>query len=163
MSFRYIVAFAFCFSMTTAAFGQQTGEVVKEETVQSQDASGNLAVSQRTVTHESTVNGSNQIVTETYSSFVPGVALEYDGPLELAQRVRVTNTPTVDGGRQTITETEARVPAVTNVVMQLVSREVETVRQIEPGVWETERQTFGLDGNGRLVLATDEKETAVER
>ena len=104
MSFRYIAAFAFCFSLTAAAFGQQTGEVVKEETVQSQDANGNLAVSQRTVTHESTVNGSNQIVTETYSSFVPGVALEYDGPLELAQRVRVTNTPTVDGGRQTITE-----------------------------------------------------------
>jgi hypothetical protein len=91
------------------------------------------------------------------------VALDLDGPLELAQRVRVTTTPMTNGGRQTIMETEERVPAVTNVVMQLVAREVGTVRQIAPGVWETQRQTFGLDGNGRLVLVGEEKETAVEK
>ena len=163
MSFRYIAAFALWFSLTTAAFGQQSSEVVKEESVPSLDGYGKLAVSQRTVTRESTVNGSNQVVTETYSSFIPGVALELGGPLELAQRVRVTTTPMTNGGRQTITETEARVPAVTNVVMQLVAKEVETVRQIAPGVWETQRQTFDLDGNGRFVLVIDERETAVEK
>ncbi len=163
MSFRYIAAFALWFSLTTAAFGQQTSEVVKEETVRSLGGNGKLAVGQRTVTRESTANGSNQVVTETYSSFIPGVALEFDGPLELAQRIRITTTPMTNGGRQTITETEARVPAVTNIVMQLVARKVETVRQIAPGVWETQRQTFGLDGNGRLVLIIDEKETAVEK
>jgi hypothetical protein len=163
MSFRYIAAFALWFSLTTVAFGQQTSEVVKEETLRSLDGNGKLAVSQRTVTRESTANGSNQVTTETYSSFIPGVALEFDGPLELAQRIRVTTIPMTNGGRQTITETEERVPAVTNIVMQLVAREVETVRQIAPGVWETQRQTFGLDGNGRLMLIIDERETAVEK
>ena len=89
MSFRYIVALTLWFSLTTAGFSQQTSEVVKEETVRSLDGSGKLAVGQRTVTRESTANGSNQVVTETYSSFIPGVALEFDGPLELAQRMRV--------------------------------------------------------------------------
>ena len=163
MSFRYIAAFALWFSLTAAAFGQQTSEVVKEETVRSPDGNGKLRVGQRTVTRESNANGSNQVVTETYSSFIPGVALEADGPLELAQRIRITTTPMPNGGRQTITETEARVPAVTNIVMQLVSKEVETVRQIAPGVWETQRQTFGLDGNSRLVLILDEKATEVEK
>ena len=162
MSFRYIAAFALWFSLTTVAFGQQS-EGVKEETLRSVDASGKLAVSQRMVTRESIVNGSSQVITETYSSFIPGVALELDGPLELAQRIRITTTPIMNGGRQTITETEARVPAVTNIVMQLVARRVETVRQIAPGVWETQRQTFALDGNGRLMLIVEEKETAVEK
>jgi hypothetical protein len=163
MSFRYIAAFALWFSLTPVAFGQQTSEGVKEETLRSVDANGKLAVSQRMVTRESIVNGSSQVITETYSSFIPGVALELDGPLELAQRIRVTTTPITNGGRQTITETEARVPAVTNIVMQLVARRVETVRQIAPGVWETQRQTFALDGNGRLMLVIEEKETAVEK
>jgi hypothetical protein len=162
MSFRYIAAFTLWFSLTTVTFAQQTNEVVKEETLRSLDGNGKLAVSQRIVRRESTANGSSQVLTETYSSFIPGVALELDGPLELAQRIRVTTTPITNGGRQTITETEARVPAVTNVVMQLVARKVETVRQIAPGVWETQRQTFSLDGNGRLMLIIEEKETAVE-
>src|SRR5262245_20083921 len=105
MSFRYVAVFALWFSLPTATFGQQTSEVVQEGTVRSLDANGKLAVGQRTVTRESTANGSNQIVTETYSSFIPGVALEIDAPLQLAQRVQVTTTPMPNGGQQTITET----------------------------------------------------------
>src|SRR5262249_20362915 len=122
MSFRYLAVFALWFSLPTATFGQQTSEIVKEQTVQSLDANGKLAPGQRTVTREPTANGSKQIMTETYSSFVPGVASELDGPLVLTQRVRVTTTPMTNGGSQTITETELRVPAVTDVVMQLVER-----------------------------------------
>jgi hypothetical protein len=163
MSYRYIAALALWFSLTAVASGQRTSDVLKEEAVPSLNGNGKLAVSQRTVTHESTSNGSKQVVTETYSSFIPGVALDFDGPLQLAQRVRMTTTPIANGGRQTITETETRVPAVTDVVMQLVARKVETVRQIAPGVWQTQRQTFALDGNGRWVLTIDEKETAVDK
>ena len=159
---RYIAVLAVWFSLTTAAFGKQTGEVVKEEAVRTRDADGRLSVSQRTITRQP-ANGSTQVVTETYSSFVPGVALEFDGPLELTQRTRVTTTRLTNGGRQTITETEARVPGVTETVMQLVARKVETVRQIAPGVWEMQRQTFSLDGNDRLVLVRDEKETGEEK
>ena len=163
MSFRYIATFALWFSLTAAAFGQQPNEIVKEEMAPNPDGDGKLALIQRTVTRESTANGSNRVVTETYSSFIPGVALGPGSPLELAERISVTTTPMMNGDSQTITETEERVPFETSVVMQLVARKVETVRQIAPGVWETQRQTFGLDGNGRLALIFDEKETAEEK
>jgi hypothetical protein len=64
----------------------------------------------------------------------------------------------VNGSSQTISETEARVPGVANGPLQVIARSVETVRQIRPDLQETQRQTFGLDGNGRLVLIKDEKE-----
>ena len=162
MSFRYIAAFVLWSALTPAAFGQQTSEVVKEETVRSVDGNGKIAGGQKTVTRESTTNGSHQVVTETYSSNIPGVALDFDS-LELAERTRVTTTPMTNGGRQTITEIEARVPLETRIMMQLTAREVETVRQIAPGVWETQRQTFRLDNYGRLALIMDEKETAIEK
>jgi hypothetical protein len=161
MSFRYVVALALWFSLEIPAFSQQTSDVVKEETFRSLDANGKLTVSERTVSHESIANGSTDVVTEIYSSFVPGVALEFGGPLELTRRIHVTTTPMTDGGRLTITEIEERVPAVTSTKMHVVGRTVETVRRIAPEVWETRRQSFGLDGNGRLMLVGDE--TAVEK
>jgi len=163
MSFRYVAVLSLWALLAVPVFCQQTSDVVKEETFRSLDATGKVTPSERTVSRESTANGSTHVVTEIYSSFVPGVALEFGGPLELTRRIRVTTTPTTDGGRLTTTEIEERVPAVTNTVMHVVARRVETVRQIEPGIWETRRQSFALDGNGRFVLVGDEKQTAVEK
>jgi hypothetical protein len=133
------------------------GEVVEEETVRLVDSDGKLAVSEKTVTNRSTKNGSDQVVTESYSPYTPGRA-QSGNALALSQRIRVTTTPTANGGRQTITETEAPDPVVLNGPIRVVARTVETVRQIRPDVWETQRQTFTLDGTGRLVLTTDDKE-----
>ena len=133
-------------------------EVVEEETVRSLDGDGKLTLSDRTVTRRSGTNGSEQEVTDVYSTNTAGLARASGSPLELDHRVRVTTTPVANGGSQTITETEARNPSVTNGPIQVVARTVETVRQIGSDRWETQRQTFALDGNGRLVLTTDVKE-----
>jgi hypothetical protein len=64
----------------------------------------------------------------------------------------------MNGGRQTISETEARVAGIANGPLQVIERAVETVRQVRTDVWETQRQTFERDINGRLVLVFDETE-----
>jgi hypothetical protein len=133
-------------------------EVVEEETVRSLDGDGRLALSDKTVTRRSGTKGSEQVVTDVYSTYIAGQARAPGGPLELDHRIRVTTTPMANGGSQTITETEARNPSVTNGPIQVVTRTVETVRQIGSDRWETQRQTFVLDGSGRLVLTTDEKD-----
>src|SRR4030095_15969415 len=127
------------------------------------DGNGKLTITERTVTFESTSNGFSQAVSEQYSCFIPGVAVGPGSPLQLARRMRVTSTPMTDGGSQTVAETEARVPGVTTTQMQIVERKVETVRQIAPGVWETHRQTFGLDENGRLSLVIDENQSTLDK
>jgi hypothetical protein len=134
-------------------------EVVEEETVRSLDGDGRLALSERTVTRKFTTNGSEQMVTDVYSTNVAGMARASGSALELDHRIRVTTTPPMtNSGSQTITETEARNPSVINGSIQVVTRTVETVRQIGPDRWETQRQTFALDGTGRLVLTSDVKE-----
>ena len=133
-------------------------EVVEEETVRSLDGDGRLTLSDKKVTRRSGTNGSEQVVSDVYSSNIAGLVRPSGSPLELDHRIRVTTTPITNGGSQTITETEARNPSVINGPMQVVGRTVETVRQIGPDRWETQRQTFALDGTGRLVLTTDVKE-----
>jgi hypothetical protein len=133
-------------------------EVVEEETVRSLDGNGRLTLSERTMKRQSSGNGSDQVVIELYSNEILGLALGPGSPLEIDRRIRVTTTPTVNGGSQTISETEARVPGVANGPLQVIGRTVETVRQIRPDLKETQRQTFGRDGNGRLVPIKDERE-----
>jgi hypothetical protein len=137
------------------------GEVVEEETIRSLDGTGKLAVSEKMITHRSTNNGSDQVVIEVYSSYTPGLAPEPGSRLAFKQRIRVTTTRTANGGSQTISETEAPDPAILNGPIRLVTRTVETVQQIEPDVWETQRQTFTRDGSGRLVPFTKDKQEAI--
>ena len=133
-------------------------EVREEETVRRLDGNRRLTLSERTVTRRSRSNGSDQVVIEVYSSSIPGLALGPGSPLQLFQRVRITTTPTMNGGRQTISETEAHIAGIANGPLQVIERAVETVRQVRTDVWETQRQTFERDINGRLVLVFDETE-----
>src|SRR5262245_25044536 len=133
-------------------------DVVEEESVRNLDADGKLTLSERTVTRRSGAKGSEQVVTDVYSNNIAGQARASGSSLELDHRIRVTATPMTNGASQTITETEARNPNVMNGPIQVVTRTVETVRQIRPDRWETQRQTFALDGSGRLVLTADVKE-----
>jgi hypothetical protein len=132
-------------------------DVVEEETVRLLDGSGKSTLSQRTITRRSRRNDSDQVVTEIYSRYVLGEARDPDSPLVLDRRIRVTTTPDMKGGSQTISETESRAPSSANGPIQVVKRTVDTVRQIGPDAWETQRQTFELDGSGKLVLAIDER------
>lgn len=125
-------------------------ERTEEETVRRLDANGALTTAERKVTLRSAANGQDQVVTETYSPNIRGT-------LELGQRLRITTVATADGGRQTIHELEARNPAAPNEPLRMAERTVETVRPIGPDRWETERQVFALDGNGRFVPVIAEK------
>ena len=133
------------------------GEVVEEETVRNVDTSGQLNLSEKTVTRRTTNNGSDQVVTEVYSPYITGV-VQSGNSLTLNQRLRVTTKPTTNGGSQIISETEAPDPSEINGRVRVVARTVETVRQVAPDVWETQRQTFTLDGSGRLVLTSEDSQ-----
>jgi hypothetical protein len=132
-------------------------EVVEEESVQQVDSDGNLALTERTTTRRSRTPDADRVVTEVYSPYVPGIAREPGSPPVLSQRVSVTTTPLANGGSQTITETEAQDPSVSTGPIRVISRIVEILQQIRPGIWETRRQTYALDGSGRLTLISGEE------
>jgi len=138
-----------------------SAEVVEEQTTRSLDGIGGLTVSDRTITRRrSTGNGSDEVVTEVYSPYVIGLVRDRGSSLELDRRVSVTTTPTADRGSQSIIETEERLPTVLNGPIRVVARTVETVQESGSDRWETRRQTFWLDGSGRLVLSVvDQEET----
>ena len=131
-------------------------EYSEEETIRRPDLNGTLVVSERNVIHRSEANGSRQEVIETYAYDAEGVARS-DGQLALHQRVRTLTSATPDGGRQTVEEVEGHNLAAYREPMRVVRRVVETVREIAPGRWVTDRQFFELDLNGRLVPIRTER------
>ena len=135
------------------------GERVAEETVRRISDNGTLTLSEKRVTRESRNNGQEETVTERYWQGTQRVSLNY--PLELNERVRLTTSPTPDGGQQTIREVEGRNPIAPNEPLRIVERTVETSRQIGPDRWEIQRQVFFLDGNGRLAPVLIEKGESV--
>ena len=134
----------------------------EEETIRRPDANGTLLLSERNVTHRFEANGAQQAVIETFSPDSPGF-YRSDRHLTLRERVRVSTTPTPDGGRQTIEEVERRNEAAPSDPVRVVRRVVETVRHVGPDRWIAERQVFERDVNGRLALVSAEREERVPR
>jgi len=135
---------------------------VEEETVHRLDADGKLSLSERNTTRRSTTNGQDQSVTETFSRDIGGL-IRTDNRLELNQRVRKTTTIAADGSGQTIEEVEARNGVSPNDPIRMIRRTVETIRRVGAERWQTERQVFVLDVNGRWILAAAETGNATER
>jgi len=135
-----------------------TTERLEEETVHRLGTDGGLSLDERTVTRRSAANGQNEVVIETYSHRLGDAS---DKPLELNQRLRLTTVATADGGRQTTQEVETRNRVAPNEPLRIVERSVETVRPLGADRWETQRQAFALDGNGRLApVITENGEAA---
>jgi hypothetical protein len=128
----------------------------EEETVNRTDANGSLRPFQRTLTRKTSANGRDEAVTETYTQ----PSAQSNGQLELKERTRTTTTTTPDGGHQTVQELERRHP-IPNGPLRVVERTVETMRAVGPDRWETERQVFRLDANGRLVPAIADRGQSV--
>jgi len=118
----------------------------EEETVNRVDGNGTLNPFARNVTSRSSTKSQEQVVSESYAQSPSQPA----GRLELKERTRITTTTTSDGGHQTVQELE-RVNPIPNGGLRVVERVVETVRRVGPDQWQTERQLFQLDSNGRLV------------
>jgi hypothetical protein len=133
-----------------------------EETIRRPDANGTLVLSERNVIHRSDANGSRLEVIDNYAYDGEGF-LRSDGHLALHQRVRISTTATSDGGRQTVEEVEGHNLAAYRDPMRVIRRSVETVRQIGPGRWVTDRQIFEPDLNGRLVPIRSEREERAPR
>jgi hypothetical protein len=131
-------------------------QYLEEETVQRLDSDGKLTLSERNVIRRSVANGQDQTVKETFSRNLSGALMRSDNRPELSQRVRTTTTTTADGGGQTVEEVEARNPVSPNEPMKMVRRTVETLRKVTADRWQTERQVFVRDVNGRWVVATSE-------
>ena len=127
-------------------------ERVEEETVSRLSDQGTMEVSERTVTRQSKSGNTDETVTEVYNLNLGGLFRRNNNRLELDRRVRVTTT-----GEETIREVEGRNPISPNDPLRVIERTVETRRQVGPDQWETTRQVFALDGNGRLVPVITEK------
>ena len=130
-------------------------QFVEEETVFALDINGKLTVAERTMTRRAEGNAQARIESETYSSNVPGLT-RAENRLALSHRVRRTTMADGAGGSQTIEELEERVPGSPSDPIRVSQRFVDTVRQLGPDRWQTERLMFQRDVNGRLTLAVVE-------
>ena len=137
--------------------GAGSAERSSEETVQAADLTGTLALRDRVVTRTSESKDVQEVVTETYSQGAEGF-VRSDSHLALLQRVRRYTTLTADGGRNVVEEVEARNPMAPSDPMRVVQRSVVSVRKVAPDRWQTERQVFSRDLNGRFVLVVNETE-----
>ena len=97
------------------------GDSLEDETIQRQDASGRLAVSQRNITRRTEANGRVMEVTETFGDNLQGLTRP-DTPMGLSQRVTRTTTATAGGGSSTVEEVEGRSIAAPNERMRVVRR-----------------------------------------
>jgi hypothetical protein len=149
---------------TEARNGQARGigsaERVEEETIQRQNLNGALVLRDSVVSRTSETNGENRVLIETYSQDAEGF-VRSDSHLGLRQRVRKSTTVTADG-ESTVEEVEARNPVAPNDPIRVIRRTVLTTRRVAPGQWQTERQMFQRDVNGRLVLVADDTEETTE-
>ena len=139
-----------------------SSERLEDETVLRRDTAGMLVVSERNVTRRSEANGREQVVVETYARNVDGFPRS-DTPRELRQRVQITTTATVDGGRNTVEELQARSPVAPSDSLRAIRRIVTTVRRTGPDRWVTARQIFEVDANGRLAPAIADSEDTAQK
>lgn len=135
---------------------------VDEETIQYLDEGGKLTRVERNVVRRSATNDQRQMVTETLSTDVRGVIVSDRRP-ELSQRIRATTTSLSDGGERTVEEVETRSAVSPNEPIRVTQRTIETTRQIDSERWETLKDVFTLDVNGRFVLAVNERKESTAR
>jgi hypothetical protein len=134
-------------------------ERIEEESVRRADANGALGLFERRVTRATSTNSQEEQVTETFSQNIAGGMRRTDNRLDLERRERVTTTKGPNGTRETVREIEARSPVAPNDPLRVIERTVETVSRVGDQ-WQTQRQTYALDGNGRLALIRTETETS---
>jgi hypothetical protein len=137
-------------------------ERIEEESVRRATGNGVMDVVERKVTRHSTSDTQDLQVIETYSHNISGLLRRTDNRLDLERRERVTTTKGPNGARETVREIEGRSPVAPSDPLRVIERTVETVARVG-NQWQTERRTYGLDGNGRLVLIRTETENSSAR
>jgi hypothetical protein len=145
-----LIVGSLCIGMTaTDATAQQRTAAAQSTTVNTHDVNGNDSTSEKVTTRRSQSDGREEEIIETYSP-----SMQW-GRVALTRRVRRITTETSDGS-YTVEETEALNHAEPSAPLRLIQRVVTTVRHIGENSYETQRQVFEMDVNGRLVLRSNE-------
>jgi len=152
---RAVIVSVWIVVATSAASAQQSGSSTTETltTRRNRDLNGAVTVSEQTVTQRTQASDGDHLVIDTYLPSMEG------GRLALSRRVRRVTTAT-SNRILTIEETEERNPVAPGEPLRLVRRSVTTVHPSGSDAYETERQFFELDVNGRLVPVLTQTEHA---
>jgi hypothetical protein len=125
------------------------GGSTKEERVLRPDASGKLAVAERTVSKESVAGkGEKSDITETYSTNVPGQA--GDGDLRLVRRESTVQRTNASGARSTTERVEQPNPGDPGAGLHVTQEAIDIVRPGANGVAAQSRTILAPDSNGQL-------------
>ena len=129
---------------------KQDGQVVsKDEQVLRPDASGNLAVVERTVNKQvQSSTGEKRDTTETYSTNVPGEA--GNGNLQLVQRQTTLHRTNASGAQSTVRQTEQPRPGDFSSGLQVTQEAIDIVRPGTNGTTAETRTVLAPDADGRL-------------
>ena len=129
---------------------RQNGQAVtKEETVLRPDASGNLAVVERTVKKQaSSSTGEKRDITETYSTNVPGEA--GDNGLQLVERATTVQRATPSGAQSTVRQVEQPRPGDFSSDLQVTQAAIDIARPGSNGRTSESHTILAPDADGRL-------------
>lgn len=127
---------------------KQEGQVSsKDERVLRPDGNGNLAVVERTVTHDDAGSaGGKRGTTETYSTNVPGVA--GNDSLQLVRRETTVQSAGFQGAQSTTRQVEQARPGAVSDGLQMTEQAIDIVRPGSSGTSET-RTILTTDANGQ--------------
>ncbi len=124
---------------------KQDGQVSsKDERVLRPDGNGNLAVVERTVTHDDA--GGKRGTTETYSTDVPGVA--GDDSLQLVRRETTVESAGFGGAQRATRQVEQARPGAVSEGLHVTQQAIDIVRPGSEGTSET-RTILTTDANGQ--------------
>ncbi len=119
----------------------------KDERVLRPDGNGNLAVVERTLTHDDAGSaGGKRGATETYSTNVPGVA--GDDSLQLVRRETTVQRAGFEGAQSTTRQVEQARPGAVSDGLQMTEQAIDIVRPGSNGTSET-RTILTTDANGQ--------------
>ena len=125
------------------------GARTMEERVLRPDASGKLAVAERTVSKESVAGtGEKSDITETYSTDVPGQA--GDEGLRLVRRESTVHRTNASGARSTTERVEQPNPGDPGAGLHVTQEAIDIVRPGANGVAAQSRTILAPDSNGQL-------------
>lgn len=138
---------------------QAGGGQIKEESVSRPDAgSGNLSVVERTVTRETQDSGGNKRdTTETYSNYVPGLAV--GNSLQLVKREDTVQHTGTGGQNSTTQQVEQVNPGDPSSGLQVTQQAIDIVRTGSNGGSQNQMTVSvkGLDGQMHVVLVNTGK------
>ncbi len=126
-------------------------EVRTEEQVRRRDATGQLSLTERTITNEwKDASGQENQTVETYSNNIAGTTRYEDGSLHLDRRLHVVRSTRPDGSQQTVQQLEQRSIVAPAEGLRVTEKTEEISRPSSQGGTDSQKTVQRVDGNGQL-------------